>query len=94
VFKAPHVIPAPDEISDGFIFNGRYIDAGQFTSTKQPDQVDGITAIRLDSIATSLRDHRRGNHGVVDVFRAKVPVNLIAAWPGFIYKSELRVVTV
>ena len=93
MFEAPHVIPAADKISDGFIFYGRHINAGQFSGMKQPYQVDGIATVGFDPIATSFGDHGRSDQSTAYIFGNKVPVNLVATWSGFVYESKLDIST-
>ena len=56
-FKLLYIIPAANQIPDGFIFNAWHIDAGQLSGTKQSYQVDGITTVGFDPVATSFGDH-------------------------------------
>jgi hypothetical protein len=67
--------------------------ASQLSSTKQPDQVDGITTVGFDPVTTSPRDHGGGNHRAAYVFGNKVPVDLVSTGPGFVYEAKLDIST-
>ena len=61
MLRAPHLVPAAQEITHRFILGFGHVNAREFARTEEPRQLIGIPPIRLHPIAGPAR-HARGTH--------------------------------
>jgi hypothetical protein len=84
----PHGLATPEQIADRFLRLVGHMDGGQLAGAKEPDELDGIATIGLDSLASSPWRQCRGNHRARDAARGDLPVEVVARYPGLVARGH------
>jgi hypothetical protein len=82
------------EVPHRFVFDGRHVDRRQIARAKQTSELDGISPIRLHSLARLLGNEGGGHDQTRDAFLRERPIQAVAARTGLAGDDEPGGVTV
>jgi hypothetical protein len=83
-----HIFTSPPQITHGFICNLGDVDGCEGARAHQPGQLECISAVRFDPIASFLRDQSGGNAPAVIAFFGQIALEPIATRTSFVDKDE------
>src|SRR5262245_3859188 len=87
------VLAGPREVTHRFVLDRGNVDGLEIPAPQQPGQGDGVAAISLDAVARFAWNEGRRNDQAGDTPAAQMPVQDVAAGPGFVGDDEaLRLV--
>jgi hypothetical protein len=83
------VFTGSSQVTNGFIFEFGDLDRGEITRAPQASELDSVTAVGFDAIASLFRDQRRSDDPTGMAFLTEVSIGPVATGTGFVDEDEL-----